>query len=962
MTDRRDYLPFISIIIAFFIVRLSILFLAMDKLIYTEEGARALIAKQLISGPLVPFFDLQVDSYSGGSLVVGLLMAPLFKLLGQNLISVKLVAVLFSFATVVALYLFCKRFFNRRVAIIASLLFILSPPFFTKYSLITMGFHTESILFSILLIFIFFEIFFNNKKNAFHFIILGLIGGFGLWFTYIFSITLFTCVLFWFLLDRGFFLRKNFFVFLFSFICGFSPWIYYNLSHGFKGLHLGKRELLPSFSTEHLIFSLAKLKNLFLCDIKNSFFFENLTPLDSDYLSSFYYLIFILSFVVLFWFNRRSLYSLIRRFIPARRFQITNIHTLKESFFLICVAIFSLIFSLSNFQVNTKIGFVGYRYLFPLYPFIFILIALFINKIQERKQKGYAFVSGFTLIILLSIGLANNLKFISFNSTGIRSFDIDYANIDIISLGGKIGWHYGGDMNKCISLINRLEEQYRFSLYEGLGAVIGSRFGNDLDKCIGLINRVEEKYKFPLCRGWGSGIGYRFGNDTYKCIDLINRVEKRYRFHFCEGLGFSIGWQFGNKTNKCIRLINRVGERYRFPLCRGVGCGLGSRFWNNIDKCISVINRIEERYRFSLYLGLGIDMGLKNGSGIDKCTSLINRIEEKYRFDLYRELGYRIGWRFGSDIDKCIRLINQVEERYKISLYEGLGRVIGWRFGSDADKYISLINQVEERYKISLYEGIGKVISWRFESDLDKHISLIQRVEEKYKPYLYRGLGKKFINGFTRGRYNIDTCIGFINRVEEKYRCDLYEELGSVIGRRFGSDVDKYTSLIQRVEERYRTNVYRGILFVFNWNSYKGDIDTCISLIQRVEEKHRPCFYISLGTYFIRGVIKDRYTIDKCTSLVTQVEGRYRTYVYEGLGEGVASAEQWRTNGFVAHYISLLSWKEEEYKKAFHKGLGKGFYWQHISDFGADRQRTIIEKVVEDKYIPYVYEGIKNPF
>ena len=314
--NKRNFLPFIIVIVFFFVVKLSVLFLGIDKLVYGEEGFQALITKQLIDGPILPFYDLPWNSYSGARLVIGLLMVPFFKLLGQNLISLKLVALLFSFTSLMLLYLFCKRFFNGKVAIITSLLFILSPPVFTRYSLITLGFHAESILFSILLIFVFFEIFFNDKKCNFHFTLLGLIGGFGVWFAYIFSITLVTCLIFWFLLDRGFFLRKNFLIFLIAFTFGFSPWIYYNLTHSFSGLYIGGKIIFPLFSTDHLIFSLAKLKNLLLNDIRNSFLFEDYISFGGKYLSAFYYLIFIISFVVMFWLNRRSLYQLIRRFIP----------------------------------------------------------------------------------------------------------------------------------------------------------------------------------------------------------------------------------------------------------------------------------------------------------------------------------------------------------------------------------------------------------------------------------------------------------------------------------------------------------------------------------------------------------------------------------------------------------------------------------------------------------------------
>lgn len=742
--NRNKYFHLIIIILIFFVVKLTILFLGINELIYNEECFRAFIAKQLLDGPIVPFFDLQIDSYSGGSLVVGLLMVPFFKILGQNLISLKLVALLFSLFSLISLYLFCNKFFNKKVAVVTSLLFIFSPPLFTKYSLITMGFHTESILFSIILIFVFFEINFNNKKNNFYFILLGFIGGFGVWFTYIFSITLFTCLLFWFLFDRRFFLRKNFLIFLISFTIGFSPWIYYNLSHSSSGISIGRKAMFPSFSTDHLIFSLAKLKNLLLNDIRNSFLFEDFIPLGGNYLSTFYYLIFVVSFLVLFWLNRWPIYQLIGRFIPLKRFEISDVSIFKETFLLIYVVIFSLIYSLSNFKVNPNGGFFGYRYLVPLYPFIFILIALFLSKMQERGTKGKVFVSYFLLITLISIGLTSNLKFISFNKIGISFFDIDHTHA-YTSLGRKIGRIYAGDMGSCIYLINQVEEKYRFHLYQGLGSTIGLRLKDDFDKCIGLMNRVEERYRPYVYKGFSTGFNWNsYKGDIDKCISLINQVEERYRFLLYQGLGFSIGLRCKKDFDKCISLINRVEERYRHDIYNSISLILKlNRFKGGIEKWISLINQVEEQYRPYFYRGLGRYL-TKGRYSTDKYISLINQVEERYRPYFYRSLGTHFIKIYSAD--KCISLINQIEERYRPDVYEGFGEGIveagHWKWIKGIVAYrISLIYWMEEGYKIPFYKGLGKGFAWQHDLGTDRYKVIIEReIEDKYRSYFYKGL------------------------------------------------------------------------------------------------------------------------------------------------------------------------------------------------------------------------------
>jgi len=732
--DKRKHIPFIIIIGLFLIVKLSLLFLAIDELIYYEEYFRAFIAKQLIDGPTVSLFFLQCDSYDGGSLVVGLLMVPIFKLFGGNLISVKLVALSFTLSSLILLYLLCNKFFNRRVAMVTSLLFIFSPPLFTKYSLITIGDASDSFLLSILFIFVFFKIFFNGKNDNIHFILLGLIGGLGTWFTFAFSITLLTCLIFWFLLDRGFFLRKSFLIFLITFILGFSPWIYYNISYDFIGLSIKGRSIFPSFSKAHLLFSLTKLKNFLLNDIRNSFLFDDLIFLKGKYLSALYFLIFVVSSVFLFWLNRWHLYLLIRRFIPLKRFQISYDSIPKEVLFLIYIIIFSLTYSFSNFEVNPPPlelapqahaipvillaglpDFVGYRYLVPLYPFIFLLIASFISRVQEREIKGKVFVYSFSLITILSIGLVSNLKLISFNKIDKRSFNVDY-DLSYLYLGSRIGKKYEGDIDKCINLIYRLEEKYRSPLYRGLGLSIAQWHINDIEKCIELINRVEERYRFHLYKGLGFVIARRFGDDIEKCIELINRVEERYRFHLYEGLGFVIARRFGD----------------------------------DIEKCIELINRVEERYRFHLYKRLGFVIARRFGDDIEKCIELINRVEERYRFHIFRGLGFVIAWKFRNDMGKCISLINKIEEKYRAYVYEGLGAGVAEmvngtlrQFYGIIASYRNIIDCEKEKYKIAFYKGLGKCFNWQriWRFNLSKYNITIEReVEERYKSYVYEGL------------------------------------------------------------------------------------------------------------------------------------------------------------------------------------------------------------------------------
>src|SRR3989338_1911295 len=242
---NRKLIIFLGLIGLFMVLRHLVLFSSLDKIYESEELYRGTIAREIIQGPLIPlweYLDYKVEYFPGGVLTVGILAVPFFLLFGPTYIALKLVGLSFALGTFILWYLFLDRFFDRKTAIISSLLFIFCMPFYTQTSLITWGSHPEANFFTILSIFIFYRIFFreeNNRainympdlyrKNKRYFLIWGVVAGFGLWFVQSYLLTILFLFLFWFAFDKKFFLRRTFYIFVFGFILGFSPEIYYNL-------------------------------------------------------------------------------------------------------------------------------------------------------------------------------------------------------------------------------------------------------------------------------------------------------------------------------------------------------------------------------------------------------------------------------------------------------------------------------------------------------------------------------------------------------------------------------------------------------------------------------------------------------------------------------------------------------------------------------------------------------------
>src|SRR5439155_7980863 len=155
-----------------------------------------------------------------------------------------------------------RRAAGERVAGYFALLFCFSPPLFTDFSVTTMGFHSESIFFSALTVFLLFRILSEEKPSLAYPVLLGLIAGFGLWFAYIYGLTLMAMLGFWLLYDKGRFWRPHFAWFALGFLAGFSPWIIINVQNQFAGLVIQDKNVWEHFGLVYLLDDLAHPREL----------------------------------------------------------------------------------------------------------------------------------------------------------------------------------------------------------------------------------------------------------------------------------------------------------------------------------------------------------------------------------------------------------------------------------------------------------------------------------------------------------------------------------------------------------------------------------------------------------------------------------------------------------------------------------------------------------------------------
>lgn len=200
-----------------------------------EEYYRGAMAQILLSGSSMPYWQYRADNFGGGSLIEGILAALFFKFLGDSAFVLRSLSVMISLSALLLWFRILYREFSKKCAWYFALFFIFAPSFFQSYSMVPLGDHYETMLFSVLALQLFLAIQ-TRPRSLLKIFLLGFLCAFGIWFDYLFSLTVGALFVVWFLKDRKFLLDFRSWLFIPGFLAGFSPWIYLNLQNHFQGM------------------------------------------------------------------------------------------------------------------------------------------------------------------------------------------------------------------------------------------------------------------------------------------------------------------------------------------------------------------------------------------------------------------------------------------------------------------------------------------------------------------------------------------------------------------------------------------------------------------------------------------------------------------------------------------------------------------------------------------------------
>src|SRR5213594_2970331 len=210
------------------------------------------MAQELVTGLKMPFTEYRGSNWMLGTLVMGALASGFFLLFGPTLFALKLAPLLLFTFALAFWYWTIRRAAGERVAGYFALLFCFSPPLLTAYSVAAPGGHGESLLFSALTVFLLFRMLSDERGSPAFPALLGLTAGVGLWFDYIYGLTLLATLGFWLWHGKGKFWRPGVLWFALGFLVSFSPWILLNMQTDFAGLVIHDKTVWEHFRLAYL--------------------------------------------------------------------------------------------------------------------------------------------------------------------------------------------------------------------------------------------------------------------------------------------------------------------------------------------------------------------------------------------------------------------------------------------------------------------------------------------------------------------------------------------------------------------------------------------------------------------------------------------------------------------------------------------------------------------------------------
>lgn len=692
-----------------------------EALIYTS------LVKDFVDGSLktnpINYADC---NYMGGIPVLSFLTLPFFIMFNGTHLSLLVVCLLFKLIILILLYCFAYRFFGSITAAISAFLFVFSIQEFARFSMMGINaaqFHT--ILFVLSFVYVYFTIFLKTQKKTPVdngkiyplFLLLGFLGGISIYFDPSALITVIFCSFCMLIYERKAVSKKHYFMYFLSLLLGLSPRIFYMFTHNMEWVHAEPKLqtffLLSNF-TNNIGRIFPNFFRVFFFNLRRSF----LVNADPPYISAdILYLLFFISFCVL-------LINILQK--PIRLYMFNKGHFRgnfewqdKKDLFLLVYIIFYLV--VVSFLPPDR---VRARYLFPLFPFIFILIGFFLETIPKLKFPFNTIRNSVVIVVIFCIFLSGalNIKETIANHLGtfIKSPDMSRVKgYSVIGYMDKLKRFFVTYANQNIYLQDFIlcgACPSDFSSHLLLGIYIGDKMEGDLSPRVSNLIQycIDPEYIAYVYKGLAISYTNRFFSELYPSFKkgaVSKAIPKEFQQYFYTNFGFRIGKKYKNNFYKAASLIDAFPKQYESYLYRGLIFSLDEK---SLPKLLrGKFNSINKNYRPLFFRQLGRIMG-KDRRGL---SYLIKEIPEEYVSFFLQGAGS--DWPMDYEdhpyfaIKKRVKCLRSISDNLGSSnikyLYEGIGLEAGIReamFPNLSQEISKCI--LDKEYLPSFYKGYGK--------------------------------------------------------------------------------------------------------------------------------------------------------------------------------------------------------------------------------------------------------------
>jgi tetratricopeptide (TPR) repeat protein len=325
------------------------------------------------------------QGHIGNELLVSIIAMPLYLVFGSSLLVLSQVPIIYSAAIGLLLYYICKRWMNEAVAKIGLALFVCAPIEMQGWSLYPYCIHLESAFFSLLAVVLFFSLF-ESKVTGSRMLLsagFGLVSGIGVFHSEIYFMTLGFLLILWFVRNRLFFIKAEFFVFLLFLAIGLVPYFYFGLD-----------SIILSFKSLLLQGSFSPLRGTYID--------EELMP---GYLTT------LRGMSVLFWPVKNIAFSLVSAWVVTLTglailgwYAIRSVKLLKEGNM---VLFFFALYCACGIFITLIAKVTVLYYFYPLFAQICIVTAVFFDELRRRYFAGRRFSKVIFYSILFFCCFAN---------------------------------------------------------------------------------------------------------------------------------------------------------------------------------------------------------------------------------------------------------------------------------------------------------------------------------------------------------------------------------------------------------------------------------------------------------------------------------------------------------------------------------------------------------------------------